>query len=1125
MTVSKSQGDGMISRMSTTLRLAGQAMLSPAGWSRRSCRLPGGFLAITAVAALLWTALPALAQVTAAISGRVEDPSGAGVGGASITVKSVETGGTRVAATDESGNYRVDSLPLGPIEVHVEKNGFKPYNRTGIDLSVGQDATVNVPLVVGDKVDHIDVVEGIPTVNITTAPISGLVTEQQVKDLPLNGRSLDQLITTNPGALNYSSYKSAQTSTSDGNTFSVAGRRPGDNQFLLNGVEYSGSSQLAVTPGGVSGELLGIDGIREFNVLTDTYGAEYGKRAGAQVGIVTQSGTNVLHGTLFEFVRNSALDARNFFDQGYVPPFRRNQFGGALGGPIRKNKLFLFGNYEGFRQSLAETSVSVVPDNLTRQGMLPNATTGIYAKVANLNTGILPYMVLWPAVNGPELMQNGLPTGTAYSYNNPKLLVHEDFGTMRADYALSARDTASLYYTIDTGNSVLPQPDPLFAAAETLTSQVASTQETHIFSPTLINTATFGFTRAAFNFDADPLTPFPSSLSFVQGGAPGGIVVSGAVTTTGTGVITAAGTNNASNVWNRRNLFTLTDGVQSTHGIHHFSAGVWFQRLRDNEDTGSRQLGVATFASLTTLLQGTVTTFQVIPNASELGWRSWYGAWYAQDEIHLRPRLTLQLGIRHEFTSGWNEESGRAANYITNGSGVLLTAPLTGNSVYTQNNMKKLFAPRVALAWDVFGNGKTAVRAGYGIYYSMIDALNFLLNSLPPANGSLSFSSQALLPLLPVVPGAPVPQSCGPGIPTPCTIYAPQGIEPDAKALAVEEWNFTIEQQIAKGTSLRVAYVGSFGTHGLLSVDPNTIAPQICAAATCVSGGTPGTTKGSVAMGQQHIPVGSRPNPYLGAGFFWYTEGNSRYNALQTDIVRRLSHGLEIRANYTWSKNLDLNSGLTGAQSSNQSQMIMDPYNLNRDWGPSALNVAQQAGVSLRYQLPFGRGQAMLHNMSGIGEKLIGGWQVNGIVTVLSGFPFTPVDGSNRSGDGDTRNPDRPSVNPAFSGPVVEGTPNQWYNPNAFILPAAGTYGNLGRGVYSGPGLADADISLFKNIAVSERLHLQFRTETFNTLNRANFGTPNATVFSGTSVSPTAGLITTTATTSRQIQFGLKLTF
>jgi hypothetical protein len=262
-----------------------------------------------------------------------------------------------------------------------------------------------------------------------------------------------------------------------------------------------------------------------------------------------------------------------------------------------------------------------------------------------------------------------------------------------------------------------------------------------------------------------------------------------------------------------------------------------------------------------------------------------------------------------------------------------------------------------------------------------------------------------------------------------------------------------------------------------------------------------------VPQGAQYIPsVATRPNPYLGAGFFWYTEGNNSYNSLQIDLSRRLSHGLEFRANYTWSKNLDINSALTGAQSSNQAQMALNRNDVRLDWGPSALNAAHQVSLSARYELPFG-------------------CQLNAIMTLLSGFPVTPQIGSNRSGDGDTRNPDRPSLNPAFSGAVKEGSPNQWFNPGAFILPAAGTYGNAGRGILSGPGLANLDLSLFKDLALSERLKLQIRSEFFNSLNHANFGTPNAIVFSNGAASSTAGLITSTATTSRQIQFGMKLMF
>src|ERR1700686_385484 len=323
------------------------------------------------------------AQVTASITGNVEDATGAVVREATITVTSQETGATRTVVTDDSGNYRVLSLPLGPQELKAEKQGFKSVVRTGVSLEVGQQAVVNFRLELGELVQQMAVSEEAPVVNVTTASVAGMVDERQIKELPLNGRSFDDLIALNPGAINYSALKSPNTSTSNGNTFSVSGRRTSENLFLLNGVEYMGSSQLAVTPGGTSGYLLGIDAVREFNVLTDTYSADYGKRAGAQVSVVTQSGTNEFHGTVFEFVRNSAFDSPGPFDQGNVPPFRRNQFGTAAGGPLKKDRLFLFGNYEGFRQSLDVSSVSVVPDDNARLGILLNPCTGAPTPVPN----------------------------------------------------------------------------------------------------------------------------------------------------------------------------------------------------------------------------------------------------------------------------------------------------------------------------------------------------------------------------------------------------------------------------------------------------------------------------------------------------------------------------------------------------------------------------------------------------------------------------------------------------------------------------------------------------------------------------------------------------------------------
>jgi carboxypeptidase family protein len=1067
-------------------------------------------------------AAPGFAQVTAAISGTVEDQAGGLVSGAVVTVKSLETGLSRVTETDESGAFRIPSLPLGPQELSAEKPGFKRVVRTGIDLIVGQEMVLHLKLELGELAQQITLSSEGPVVNTTTAAVSGFVGQRAVKDLPLNGRSWDNLVALNPGAINYS-LKSAGTTTSNGNTFTVAGRRPMDNLVLLNGIEYTGASLVGVTPGGVSGGLLGIDAVREFNVLTDTYPAGYGKRSGGQLSVVTQSGTNAVHGSVFEFIRNSAVDARNYFDQGPVPPLRRNQFGGALGGPLKKDRLFLFGNYEGFRQALSVSNVAVVPDQQARQGLLPDSA-GVYSRVARLDPAMLRYMSFWPGQNGPELTVNGQPSGTALSFNAPRQRIREDFGTMRADYIPRTQDTWSFAYTIDDGDSLTPLGDPLFGSDLKLRSQVASAQEVHIFSPRSLNTFRAGYSRAAFNYDSFPFATYPADLSFVAGSGPGGIVISGGLTTTGLSAITAAGPNNAANVASRRNLFTWSDDLQISTGRHQISAGVWFQRLQDNENTASTTLGQANFSNLQTFLQGTISNFNVTPNRTELGWRSLLGAWFIEDTIRLRSNLTLQAGIRHEFTTGWNEVAGRAANYITDARGVLLTDTRVGNAALTENNAKHLFGPRIAIAWDPFSDGKTAVRAGFGTYYSLLDSLS-KLNALPPFNGTLAFANVPLSSVVPIIPGTPPQPSCESGAAANCTIYSPQGVQPDAKTPTVERWSFGIERQLSSDSVLHAGYVGSFGYHDLISIDPNSIPAQTCASPSgCTAGGT-GSARGTVASGMRFIPVGARPNPNLSGGFFWYAEGNSSYHALQVDLTRRLGRGLQLRGNFTWSKNLDINSALQGAQANNQAQMVMDRNDLHRDWGPSALDAAVQSSMSATYELPVGRRRRFLSDAHGFENALLGGWQFNGIVTLLSGFAFTPQLGSNRSGDGDTRNPDRPSLNPSFAGPVVLGKQTQWFDPNAFLLPTPGTWGNLGRGTYRGPGLASVDVSLLKNVALAERVTLEFRAECFNLQNRANFGTPNAVVFSGAAISPSAGLITNTTTTSRQLQLGVKLIF
>src|SRR5581483_1202094 len=383
--------------------------------------------AISAAALIVLASIPCCGQVVgAAIDGTVTDAIGAGIADVSVVIRNLETGTERKLVTDAGGRYSAPSISVGKYRVTASKDGFQTQVKTGIELVVGQRSTVDLSLPVGELRQVVTIEERPAPVAVSTQSTSGLVSERQVKDLPLNGRSYDELMTMNPAVVNYTNGRSGGVGTSNsalGNMFAVDGRRPQENLYLLNGIEYTGASLINITPGGASGQLLGVDAVREFNIVTDTYGAEYGKRPGGQVSIITAAGTNELHGSVYEFLRNSELDARNFFDQGTIPQFQRNEFGGALGGPIKKDKLFVFGNYEGFRQHLALSDVTLVPDNAVRSGYLPNAAATSQTYVG-LAPGVAPLLSLWPVQNGPEL-----GGGIAEAFSHPLQKIREDFGT------------------------------------------------------------------------------------------------------------------------------------------------------------------------------------------------------------------------------------------------------------------------------------------------------------------------------------------------------------------------------------------------------------------------------------------------------------------------------------------------------------------------------------------------------------------------------------------------------------------------------------------------------------------------------------------------------------------------
>jgi hypothetical protein len=1054
-------------------------------WTLTSFRRAALILLALSCASGLWGQV-----VGASVSGTVTDESGAPIPGVSVTVKDVETGAEHRLTTDDGGRYSIPSVPVGHYAIAASKENFKSQSKTGIELVVGQRALVDFALQVGDIKQTVTVEGAVAPVELTTEPTSGLVSERQVKDLPLNGRSFDGLITLNPGVVNYTSGRSGGVGTSDsslGNMFAVSGRRPQENLFLLNGIEFTGASLINITPGGASGELLGVDAVREFNVVTDTYGAEYGKRPGGQVSIVTASGTNQLHGTVYEFLRNSDLDARNFFDQGNIPQFQRNVFGGALGGPLKKNKLFLFGNYEGFRQHLGISDVTLVPDNAARQGYLPNASGA--EQYVGLAPGVSQLFSLWPVQNGPEL-----GSGIAEAFSHPLQTVREDFGTTRLDYYLSSNDTFFSSYTIDDSADNTPSSNPLSTAIEQLREQVLTLEEQHVFSPTILNTARVGYSRASFFFTGE--TPVDLT-GWVAGQPIGAVVVGGGTALNAASQIGPAGTNAGSNLSAARNLFTYDDHVVFTHGAHQIEIGGWLQQIQANDNLAQDQYGQASFSSLTNLLKGTIGTFTVVPTPTPLSWRSVEGAGFVQDAIKLRKNLDLRLGFRFESTNGWNEAHDHASNYVFS-DGVIQTNPVIGHSVFTVNRAKFLPEPRVGLAWDPFGKGKTVIHAGFGIYRALLDSIDYRLDQTAPFNTTQSLKNVPVDGLL-ITPGTPVPAGAK---------ISPSGIQPDAYTPTVLTWSFRVEQQIAPNTSLTLGYVGSHGYHELLSLDANIPNP------TFLSDGTIYFPTGAPLM-----------NPALTNTTTWMSEGLSSYNALQVDVNRRFRHGFQIRGVYTFAKSLDDGTALNSSVGSNAPGFVMYPLNPKLDWGPSTSNVRHSAVINGSWELPIGKGRALLANGGRWTQALAGGWSLSGIETLQSGLPFTPSLGYNPANDGDSRNPVRPSYNPSFSGPIILGGPNQYFNSNAFLPPATGTYGNVGRDTLYGPGIAELDFSAMKIVNLTERVRVQFRAEFFNIVNHTNFGTPNTVAFTSATSgpSPTAGVITNTSTTSRQIQFGLKL--
>jgi Carboxypeptidase regulatory-like domain/TonB dependent receptor len=1057
---------------------------------------------IIAVLALLWS-LPALQgqAVNGTILGTVRDSSGAVIPEVSVSAKNIETGALRTATTDTFGAYQILSVPVGDYEVDAVVSGFKTSVRKGITVTVGASVPLNFELAVGEVQQKVEIQDMPPQVDTTNAAMGGLVGENAVRELPLNGRDWLQLATLQAGVVgaigqqSSASFSNSRAARGNGQSLAITGGRPTGNVFMVDGLvvnDYSNAS-----PGSGLNVNLGVEAIREFRVLTNEYTAEYGRSSGGVVTAVYKSGTNQFHGGLFEFFRNDALDARNTFD-GVKPPFHRNQFGGSAGGPIIKNRTFIFGDYEELREvkGLAHNSFTLSPN--ARSGVVCANTACTQTQVVQIAPDIRPYLAFFPAANGPV-------SGDIAQFNFAgRREGYERYVIGRVDHSFSAGTTLSGSYQFD--NTTEGQPDPynqkLTGSPSRHNNAVVTLQ--HIFSPGLLNTARMGVSRthATDALDSAAIDPIvtDSSLGFIAGHPAGIITVGGGVTGT-QGGIGASGSDTLNYT-----SFQWGDELTWIKGRHTIGFGARVERIRYNKDSLSIPLGEFDFDTVTSFLQGIPGQFTGdVPGTEDIrAIRQTYSGFYAQDAIALRSNLKVTLGLRYEYVTPLREQFGRTSNLATLAS----PTPIVGGPYF--NTTTKNFAPRVAIAWDPTGSGKTSIRTGFGIYDLL--PLAYLMENR--TNGYPIFLQGSISP--------PPPSSFPTGaiglvaVGSKRETYVQQN-PPRAYNM---QWNFTVQRQLASNIAATAGYVGSRGNHLPRSIEDIDQVPL-----SLVTMAPDGDIQFPIP------PKGSKPqriNPAYSriAATLW--DDYSTYHALVADFDKRFSHGVFLKAAYSWSKSIDLGSNTFSDNESTNTSGSSYAFIPRLQKGVSDFDVTHNFVLNSSWALPTPG------SLSGTPRAVLGGWELGGIFSGRSGAPFTVTIQTDQAGTGDSRvrstsGGQRPDFNPTPGcsvNAINPGNPSHYIKTECFSFPALGTLGNLGRNTLRGPGLEELDFSLFKNWRIwRERLRLQFRAEAFNLVNRANYQAPKTKIFdgSGNIVANASQLTSPTQTSERQIQFGLKL--
>jgi Carboxypeptidase regulatory-like domain/TonB-dependent Receptor Plug Domain len=1127
---SKVHTDSTVGGMTMPIRTFGEKFLF-------ACSL----FAILCIACLC--ASQARAQVAgAALSGTVADPSGAVVPNAKISVRNTATNVTRELTTDNAGFYTVPNLLPGTYEITVSASGFATEVRTGIGLDVGAEQVLNLALRVGASTERVEVTGEAPAIELVSSAITETVNSTTVRELPLNGRSWTDLAALQPGVDSVQTQPAFATGGDRGNRgfgaeLTISGVRPQYNNYRLDGISLNDYSNGA--PGSVLGGNLGVDAIQEFSVITSNYSAEYGKTAGGVVNAITRSGTNGFHGDAYEFLRNSALDAKNFFDTGAIPPFRRNQFGGSAGGPIRKGRTFIFGDFEAIRQAKGITDTNPVPSDAARGGTLqftpvsaggsgpPSGCTVVGATdtcTVTVDPSAAKYLALYPHANGAVTGNTGV-----FSFAGLQA-ISENFVTTRVDHKFSDMD--SIYGTYMYDDTDYHDPDSFnnqLIGSHTK-RQIVAIEENHVFSPRLINTVRVGYNReyAANNHSAAAINPAAADPTL--GSNPGGNASD--VRISGVGEL-LGGLNSLSTYFYHWNSIQAYDDASLTHGKHTLKFGFAVERIRLNLLGLSNPGGVWNFNNLAAFLTNNPSKYTsgFVNTLTTRGFReSVFGA-YIQDDWRVRRNLTLNLGLRYEPTTVFSEVSGKTTNLIN----LTDATPHTGDPFF-QNPTLRNFAPRVGFAWDPFGNGKTAVRGGFGLFDVLPLPYQFVIGD----NAAAPFFKAGAISNGAIVNGVPVNLAgtfyTG-GTPLLGATSA-QGayFQNNPKRDYVMQWNLNVQRELAPNLTATIGYVGSHGVHEPFRTEEfDNVTPQLTSAGYLVPLNTPtinpnfGTIKGSVY------------------------DSNSSYNALEVGIQKRMSHGLQAQGSFTWAKSLDDNSAsVAGDQFSNSIAALWNWFNPSISKGLSDFNVARTLVINVTWDVPGVKSEF------GPVKWIANGWELGGIFTASSGIPFTPTIGL--SGDplglGGAHPADYPNrlTGSGCSTAVNPGSLN-YIKTQCFAVPTApdmafytanckqvgkpenglpfpeclNLAGNAGRNSLIGPGLTDLDFSLFKNNPIrkiSETFNIQFRAELFNVLNHPNFLPPlsNTDIFdgSGNPLTSTAGVLNATTNDSREVQFALK---